>query len=498
MSNGVTGIDRSQRLVLMVSTMLAILLYAIDMTVANVALPVLQGNLSATREQAAWVLTSYLIASASALPALAAVESRLGLRRTFLLAIVGFGLSSVLCGLAPNIEALVISRFVQGLCGAALLPLGQTALQTVFPPHLLSRAFAMLGMGVMVGPILGPSLGGWLTEEYGWRSVFYINVPLVLLALSGLSLTLRGEANPSPRPFDRLGFVLLILTIVPLQLALDRGQQLDWLDSTEIIVELVVAALGAWMFVVHLLTTNRPLFSPELKESRNLLIAIGMSLLVGWPFMGAMVMLPQFLQEVQGYPVVNAGLLLAPRGVGIMFGMLLVSRYGWRFDPRVIFSVGCIALSSGLFAFAFAPADAPASWLTSWLIWQGIGLGLVFVPLNTIGFATLPPRLRTEGAALLTLARNIGSSVGIAVLVSRVTEDAAANARRFMETAHFDASLASPTMMSWLGEELRRESLVLAYSNQHLLLCVLPLIILPVVWLTSRPKFTNELPITET
>ena len=490
--------DRSQRIVLTVSTMLAILLYAIDMTVANVALPVLQGNLSATREQAAWVLTSYLIASASALPALAAVEARLGLRRTFLFAIVGFGVSSVLCGLAPNIESLVLARFVQGLCGAGLLPLGQTALQTVYPPQLLSRAFAMLGMGVMVGPILGPSLGGWLTDEYGWRSVFYINVPFVLLALTGLSLTLCGTADPAPRRFDRLGFILLVLTIVPLQLALDRGQQLDWFDSAEIVVECGIGLLAGWMFVVHMRTTDRPLFSPALAENRNLMIAIAMSLLVGWPFMGAMVMLPQFLQEVQGYPVVSAGLLLAPRGLGIMIGMLLVSRVGWRLDPRMIFSVGCVALSSGLFAFSFAPSDAPAWWLTAWLLWQGFGLGLVFVPLNTIGFATLPPRLRTAGAALLTLARNLGSSVGIAVLVSRVTDDAAASAQRLLETAHLDLSVADPSLIAWFGNELRRESLVLAYANQHVLLCVLPLVILPVVWLTSRPRFAAPAPITET
>jgi DHA2 family multidrug resistance protein len=481
--------ERTRRLVLTLSTMMAILLYAIDMTVANVALPVLQGNLAATREQAAWVLTSYLIASASALPALAAVEARLGLRRSFMIAVLGFGISSVLCGLAPNVESLVLARFLQGMFGAGLLPLGQTALQSVYPPQHLSRAFALLGMGVMVGPILGPSVGGWLTEEFGWRAVFYINLPFVVIALIGLSLTLRGNADPAPRPFDRLGFVLLALTIVPLQLALDRGQQLDWFESAEIVIEVAVGLIAAWMFAVHVRTTRTPLFTPVLGANRNLMISIGMSLLVGWPFMGGMVLLPQFLQEVQGYSVVSAGLLLAPRGVGLMFGMMLVGRVGGKVDPRLIFSVGCVLLSSGLFALSFAPSDAPAAWLTGWLMWQGVGLGFVFVPLNTLGFATLDPRLRTEAAALLTLARNLGSSIGIAVLVSRVTHDASFNVQRLLEAAHFTPQLADGATLAWFIDELRRESLVLSYSNQHVFLCVLPLVILPIVWLTSRPRF---------
>ena len=486
------------RTLLSLSTVLAVLLYAIDTTVANVALPVIQGSLSATREQVAWVLTAYLIASAIALPALGAVEARLGLRRSFILSVAGFGVSSVLCGLAPNIETLVVARFLQGLCGAALLPLSQTAMQGVYPPNQLSKVFALFGMGVMVGPVIGPWLGGWLTDNFGWRAVFYINMPVVMLSLMGMLATLRGAPSEAPRKFDRLGYSLLVVCVLMLQLAIDRGQQLDWFDSAEIVIECGVGALAAWMFIVHMRTTDRPLFTPALAENRNLMIAIAMSLLVGWPFMGAMVMLPQFLQEVQGYPVVSAGLLLAPRGLGIMIGMLLVSRVGWRLDPRMIFSVGCIALSSGLFAFSFAPGDAPAWWLTAWLLWQGFGLGLVFVPLNTVGFATLAPRLRTEGAALLTLARNLGSSVGIAVLVSRVTDDAAASAQRLLETAHFDASVADPSLLAWFGNELRRESLVLAYANQHVLLCVLPLVILPVVWFTSRPRFAAPEPITET
>ena len=257
---------RTRRLVLTVSTMLSTLLYTIDTTVANVALPVLQGSLSATREQAAWVMTSYLIASAAALPALAAVESRLGLRRAYMSAVVGFGIASMLCGLAPNIESLVASRFVQGLCGTALLPLAQTSLQGVYPREQLGRVFALLGVGVMAGPILGPWVGGWLTDNFGWRSVFYINVPFLLLAMFGLMVTLRGWPDPSPRSFDRLGYALLTLCIVSLQLALDRGEQLGWFDSSEIVLELSVGVLAGYMFFAHQVTTTHTLYDPAITQ----------------------------------------------------------------------------------------------------------------------------------------------------------------------------------------------------------------------------------------
>lgn len=477
-----------QRLLLTASTMLAVLLYAIDTTVANVALPVLQGSLSATREQASWVLTSYLIASAVALPALAALEARLGLRRAFMLAIGGFGVASIGCGLAPNIETLVSARFVQGLCGAVLIPLGQTALQNVYPRELLARAFAILGMGVMVGPVAGPWVGGWLTENFGWRSVFFVNVPFLLIALGGMWATLRGEAATSPRPFDRLGFVLLALCLVTLQLAVDRGEQLDWFDSTEIVIEVFIAGVAGYMFVAHALTTNHTLFSGQLLRNRNYMIGLLMAVCVGWPFMGAMVLLPQFLQEVQGYNVMGAGVLMAPRGLGLMVAMGVLGRYAGMLDPRRVLSVGALLSATGLLSFSLAPADAPASWLTLWLVVQGVGLGLIFVPINTVSFVTLAPALRTKGAALMTLARNIGGSLGVALIVRGISQDVSANSQRLASTAQLSELELQSNSMAWLLSEIHREALVIAYSNQYVLLTIMPLLLLPLVWLTVMPR----------
>jgi len=483
----VTDEDPARRWLLTASVLLSVLLYAVDTTVANVALPVMQGNLAITREQASWVLTSYLIASAVALPALSAIESRLGLLRSYLASVIGFGIASVLCAIAPNIETLVAARFLQGLCGAGLVPLGQTALQTVYPRHLLTRAFAVLGVGVMIGPVLGPWVGGLLTDEFGWRAVFYINVPFVILAALGLAATLSRQPQSVLRRFDTLGFLLLSVCIVCLQLALDRGDHLDWFDSTEIVVEVGIAILTGYMFAVHLRTGDNTLVTAGLLRDRNMRVGLVMSVLVGWPFMGAMVLLPQFLQEVQGYSVTSAGILLAPRGLGLMLSMMALGRFGVRLDARAVFSIGCLINAIGLSAVSNAPADAPASWLTGWLFFQGMGLGLMFVPLNTISFATLPASLRTEGAALLTLARNLGSGIGIAILIRGISHDASAAALHMAETSHAHLDLQDTGMLAWLLNEWHRESLVIAYANQHLVLAILPALLVPIVWLAKKP-----------
>jgi DHA2 family multidrug resistance protein len=486
-SAGTLNEDASRRWLLTASVLLSVLLYAVDTTVANVALPVIQGNLAITREQASWVLTSYLIASAVALPALSAIESRLGLLRSYLVSVIGFGIASVLCAVAPNIEALVIARFLQGLCGAGLIPLGQTALQTVYPKHLLTRAFAVLGVGVMIGPVLGPWIGGLLTDEFGWRAVFYINIPFVILAAIGLSATLSKQAQSTLRRFDALGFVLLSVCIVCLQLALDRGDHLDWFESTEIVVEVGIAIVTGYMFLVHLRTGDNTLVTPGLLRDRNMRVGLVMSVLVGWPFMGAMVLLPQFLQEVQGYSVTSAGILLAPRGLGLMLSMMALGRFGVGLDARAVFSIGCLINAIGLAAVSGAPADAPASWLTGWLFFQGMGLGLMFVPLNTIAFATLPAAQRTEGAALLTLARNLGSGIGVAILIRGISHDAASAAQHMAESSRVTLIGQDMGTLAWLMNEWHRESLVIAYANQHLVLAILPALLVPIVWLARKP-----------
>jgi DHA2 family multidrug resistance protein len=282
--------------------------------------------------------------------------------------------------------------------------------------------------------------------------------------------------------------VLLAVCLVGLQLAIDRGEQLDWFDSPEIVIEVFIAGIAGYMFIAHALTTRDTLFSSQLLRNRNFMIGLLMAVCVGWPFMGAMVLLPQFLQEVQGYNVMGAGVLMAPRGLGLMVAMAVLGRYAGLLDPRRVLSLGALLSAAGLMAFAFAPADAPATWLTLWLLVQGAGLGLIFVPINTVSFVTLAPALRTEGAALMTLARNIGGSLGVALIVRGISQDVTANAQRLSSIAQVSELQSQPSSLAWLLGEIHREALVIAYSNQYVLLTLLPLLLLPLVWLTVMPR----------
>ncbi|MFO1427991.1 MAG: DHA2 family efflux MFS transporter permease subunit [Steroidobacteraceae bacterium] len=475
------------RLVLSTATTFATLLYAIDITVANVALPTIQGNMAATREQVSWIITSYLVASATTLPALGAVTARLGLRRAMLWSVLGFGLASAACGLAPNIGFLVVARFAQGLFGAALIPLAQTALQNEYQGPELPKAFAMLGAGVMFGPVIGPTVGGWVTSEISWRAVFYLNVPFVALATLGLMATLRGDPEPSPRRFDHFGFTLLCAALVALQLSIDRGETLGWLDSSEIVVEFAVVTLASWMFVVHSFTASRPLVDRSLLRNRNMLVALLISVLIGWPLTGSMLMSPAFLQEVQGYPVIDAGSVLAARGVGFMASMYAAGRFANRVGLRLQYVVGCLLSAVGLYGQSQATADVAAGWLAGWLIVQGLGLGLLFVPLNTLAFATLPPPLRTEAAAIVTLARNIGSGVGVAFLVRSLGRDSREAAGWLLEQAHWRPGDSLDASFAWFSSALQREAAVIAYSRQYRQLALMALVMLPLILLMTRP-----------
>jgi len=313
-----------------------------------------------------------------------------------------------------------------------------------------------------------------------------------VLSLMGMLATLRGAPSEAPRKFDRLGYSLLVVCVLMLQLAIDRGQQLDWFDSPEIVLEVSIGLIAGYMFVVHSMSTERPLFAGGLRRDRNLVLGVAMSVLVGWPFMGSMVLLPQFLQEVQGYTVASAGVLMAPRGIGLILSMLVLSRVGSSIDLRAAFAFGCVMNTMGLLAFAWLPADVPADVLTGWLLLQGMGLGLIFVPLNTLTFITLPAEYRTEGAALMVLSRNLGSSLGVAMLVRGISTDAGANFDRLREIAHVPAA-DDLSSFAWILQMAHREALVIAYSNQYVLLALMPAILLPFVWLMRRNVTTGTL-----
>ena len=399
--------------IITVCAMVATLMQALDSTIANVALPYMQGSLSATSDQITWVLTSYIVAAAIMTAPVGWLSARFGRKNLFLICLTGFTAASMLCGVAQSLEQMVLFRLLQGVFGAALVPLSQATMLDIYPPEQRGSAMAMWGMGVMVGPILGPTLGGYLTDLYNWRYVFYVNLPFGLLAIAGLWLFLPKSNSKAGMRFDFLGFGVLALGLGALQLMLDRGQDQDWFGSREIIVEAALGGLGIYLFVVHLLTAERPFISPRLFMDRNLSASLLVMFAVGMVLLASSALLAPWLQTLAGYPVATAGLVMAPRGFGTMGAMMLAGRLSSRVDPRKLMALGVALLSWSLWRMTAWTPDVDRWTVTLNIIVQGAGLGFVFIPLQVIAFATLPADLRTDGTSLLSLLRNVGSAVGV-------------------------------------------------------------------------------------
>ncbi|HKD47212.1 MAG TPA: DHA2 family efflux MFS transporter permease subunit [Rhizomicrobium sp.] len=405
------------------SVMLATIMQALDTTIANVALPRMQGTLSATQDEMGWVLTSYIVAAAITIPLTGWLAGEVGRRKVFLISIFIFTVASALCGVATSLYQIVLFRFLQGVGGAALVPLSQAVLFDINPPREFGRAMAIWGIGVTMGPILGPALGGWLTDNYSWRWVFYINLPIGVLAFAGLFFTMPESRNAQSSRFDFLGFTSLSLAIAALQMMLDRGQLLDWFSSPEIVIEGLVSFTSFYIFLVHTFTHPKPFLNPHLFQDRNFVASNIFIFVVGVVLFATLALLPPMLQNQMQYPVVLTGLITAPRGVGTLISMFIVGRLVTRFDARAIIAVGLALTAFSLWQmtrFSLLMDTSPV--IVSGVI-QGFGLGLVWVPLSTVAFTTLPAHLRNEGTALFSLLRNVGSSIGISVVMFLLTQN---------------------------------------------------------------------------
>ncbi len=403
------------RAMITLSVMLATTMQAIDTTIANVALPHMQGAMAATQDQISWVLTSYIVSAAIMTPPTGFLAARFGRKRLFIGAVTGFVVASMLAGAAVNLGQLVFFRLMQGAFGASLVPLSQAVLLDIYPRHQHGRAIAIWGVGVMIGPVLGPTLGGWLTETLSWRWVFYINLPVGLMAITGLSLFVKRTYRQKKLPFDWAGFTLLSLSIGALQMMLDRGQSQDWFSAPEIVIEAVLAVLCLYLFVVHIMTTQRPFLNPAMFRDRNLSMGLSFMFLVGIIFLSTMAILPPFLQTLKGWPVILTGLVLAPRGLGMMLGMMVMGRLAERFDPRLLIAGGMMMIVISLYSMSQFTLEVSQKDIIWTGFAQGLGLGSVFVPMGVITFATLDEKYRTEATALFSLVRNIGSSIGVSI-----------------------------------------------------------------------------------
>jgi DHA2 family multidrug resistance protein len=489
--------ETPNRGILTLCIMLATIMQALDTTIANVALPYMQGNLSATQDQINWVLTSYIVAAAIMTPVTGFLAARLGRKRLFLIAVVGFTVASVLCGIAQSLPEMVLFRLAQGVFGAPLVPMSQSVLLDSYPKEKHGSAMAMWGVGVMVGPILGPTLGGWLTEYYNWRWVFYINVPIGIVTFLGLSAFL-SETKRQALSFDWLGFATLSIAVGALQLFLDRGEQLDWFGSREIITELTISVLAFYMFIVHTFTTERPFIDPRIFRDRNFIVGLFFIFIVGIILLASLALLTPYLQNLMNYPVLTAGMVLAPRGIGTMVAMMIVGRIINRVDPRMLVLFGLALTVSVLWEMTGFTPDVSRFTLIRTGVEQGLGLGFLFVPLSTITFATLTPEFRTQGTALFSLMRNLGSSIGISVVIFLLTRNTQIMHSQLVEhvTPFNEALRTGAVHRIWnmttalgraaLDAEITRQAAIIAYIDDYKFMMLIALAAMPIVFLLRK------------
>jgi len=411
----------SRRFLISLAVMSATVLQALDTTIVNVALPHMQGQLGATPDQISWVLTSYLVASGVCMPLTGYFADRMGQKNFLLVSILGFVLSSALCGLSTNLAEIVLFRLMQGVFGAALVPMSQSIMVQTFPPEERGKAMAIWGIGVMVGPILGPTLGGYITEAINWRWTFYINLPVGILSLF-LAWRMVPDSPRRERRMDWLGMVLIILAVGGLQFVLDRGTQDDWFGSWAIRTAVTLSVLGFFGFLYHgFRHPRKALFDPRIFYDRNFATASLLLAVFGLGMFGAMVLQPMMLESLLNYPASTTGLIMAPRGIASMISMVLVGRLIARVEPRALIAVGIVLSAIGSHAMTMYSLQIDAWWLIWPVVIQGLGLGMIFVPLSTVAFSTLPKEQSAEAAGIYSLMRTIGSSVGISIATTVMT-----------------------------------------------------------------------------
>jgi DHA2 family multidrug resistance protein len=487
---------RVHRGMITVAVMLATIMQALDTTIANVALPHMQGSLQSSQDQISWVLTSYIVAAAIATPLTGWLCARWGRRKVFLAAVVGFTVASALCGMAGTLWEIVAARLLQGLFGAALVPLSQAVLLDINPKEKVGQAMAIWGAGIMIGPILGPMLGGWLTENADWRWVFYINLPVGLLAFYGIARYLP-ESRPDAVRLDVFGFTTLSLAIGLLQMFLDRGEQLDWFSSTEICLEAAGALVAFAFFAVHTWTAEGDsFFNRGLLRDRNFVTGVMFAFIVGMILYATMALLPTLLQGLLGYPVVYTGEVMAPRGVGTMLAMLVVGRLVQRIDPRKIMAVGFSLTAFSLYQMTRMTLQMDSTLIIVSGFIQGLGIGFTFVPLSAAAFATLPPQLRNDGTPIFSLLRNIGSSVGISAVQTLLTEGTArAHATLAAEVSRTNLALQTlpaamspdtPAGLMALNAEVTRQAAMMGYLHDFRVMMMLTLVAMPLLLLIRR------------
>jgi DHA2 family multidrug resistance protein len=495
---------RKHRILTTVAVMAATVMQVLDTTIVNVALPQMAGQLNATPDQISWVLTSYLVSSGIVMLLTGFFSDRLGQKRYLLYSIIGFTITSALCGIAGSLFQIVLFRLLQGVFGAALVPLSQSIMVQTFPPEDRGKAMAIWGMGVMIGPILGPTLGGWLTEVLGWRWTFFINLPVGIFSAL-LAWRVVAQTETRQRDVDWLGLLLLGAAIGALQFVLDRGNQDDWFNSRTITLAAIVCATGFIGFLFHSLReTKHPILNPAIFRDRNFATASLLLGVFGLGLFGNLFLQPLMLENLFHYPSLTTGFMLAPRGIASMISMMVVGKLIRHTDPRLLISIGVIIFSIGSYGTTLYNLDIDPFWVMWPAIIQGFGLGLVFVPLSTIAFSTLPQRHAAEAAGVYSLLRTIGSGVGISIvatMMSRHTQIAWNHLgghintynpalENYLNPLQLDPQSAVTPML--IARELGRQSQMIGILDAYVMVMWSFVMMLPLVFIMRHHRKVSE------
>ncbi|HEV7157442.1 MAG TPA: MDR family MFS transporter [Caulobacteraceae bacterium] len=490
--------DIDNRWMITGSLMLATLMNTLDSTIANVALPHIQGSVSAAQDQITWVLTSYIIAAAMMTPLSGWLAQKIGRRRMLLISIASFTIASMLCGIATSLPEIVFFRLLQGIAGASTIPLSQGMMLDLFPPERIPVVMAVWSSAIIVGPILGPVLGGWLTENYTWRWVFYINVPIGILAYLGLTLFMDRDPGGLERKFDFLGFGSLITFIFGFQLLLDRGPSQDWFQSKEIWIEAAAAAAGLWVFIAQTLTAKQPFFHRDLIGDRNFVATTVFGFFVGALLFSTSALLPTMMQGLMGFPVLESGYAQMPRGIGSLIAFMSVPFLLARFGARPTLVLGLVLSALALIQMSHFDLLMTARPIQISGFIQGLGTGLMFAPLTALAYATLAPVHRIEGTIVSTMVRSLGSSVGISLLQAGVIrQTAAAHNMLADKTIPSDPAFAAalppllnpstPFGIEALNGEVTRQAAMIGYDSMFALMIVMVVVMAPLL-LIIRPQ----------
>lgn len=490
-----TGAGAALERALILATCTAVtFLYAMTVTIANVSLPQMQGALSVTPDQIAWVVTSNIVATAVMTPLAGWLTSRFGRRRLCNACVLGFGAASLGCGMADSLEELVLFRVLQGALGAPLVPLSQAIVLDTYAKRQHGAVIALFGMGSVLGPIVGPMAGGWLAEAYNWRWVFYMIVPFALLTFIGTLAFIHDREAGSKVRLDWLGFLLLSTALAGTQLMLDRGERADWFDSAEIVAWAALAGLALYTFIVHSLTAERPFLDPRLLADRNFSIGIVLIFVFGMLNFSPMTMLPPMLQGVSGYPDSVIGFVLGARGLGTLVGFFLMV-YASRLDPRVMIVLGFLLQAFAGWQLAHLdvnPSTADVFWP---MALQGFGVGVLWVPITMVSFSTLAPAYLTEASAVFHMVRNIGSSIHISLSITIAVHMARTSYAELAErVTPYSQSLSMPWVSgAWspedarglaaLSREMTRQAAMIGYVDAFVFFVATSLVVLPLVLL---------------